>query len=289
GDPAGARTGRGGAGAPGARRPAATSCRRSPSCTVITPPSTKNISSSCANLRPGRWVTGSQRGSHSPERLPAQGERTRTGGWRSSQPTDRSGQRRPADRYLRICEAGGSSPSERAPPSAPRSAAHCDRARTLLVRSCRAPTSAEHGGRRTRGALSALEGPETQTIEQLGHELLAFPAWGTARGLGHQPRLVGGAGPGRAAEGAHYVHTVASVLPRRTADQGSLSDRLVETNACSGERRKRVSAAGVAAGQADRPDQRGAASQLASGCECRVEVAAELTQQRRIAGADAPV
>src|SRR5262249_14592424 len=83
----------------------------------------------------------------------------------------------------------------------------------------------------------------------------------------------------------YYVNAVASVLPRRAADDGSLGDRLVEGHAGGGERRKRVSGAGVPVGKADRPDQRGAASQLANGCECRVEVAAELAQKRRVPGA----
>ena len=125
---------------------------------------------------------------------------------------------------------------------------------------CRVPTSSGHGaGDETLGALSAVEGPEPETVEQLGHELLAFRAGVTARVLGHQPGVVGVASPGRAVEGAHDVDAVASVLPRRTADDGSLGDRLVESNAGGGERRKCVSGAGVSVGEADRPDQRGAA------------------------------
>src|SRR6185437_4459159 len=135
----------------------------------------------------------------------------------------------------------------------------------------------------TLGALSAVERSETETVEQLGHELLAFRAWVTARVLGHQPGLVGVAGSGRAVEGAHYVDAVSSVLPHRMADDGSFGDCLVESNAGGDERRNRVSGAGVSVGEADRPDQRGAASQLANGCDCRVEIAAELAQQRRVA------
>jgi hypothetical protein len=97
--------------------------------------------------------------------------------------------------------------------------------RTRQVLPC-PPTSAGHGADdETLGALSAVEGPETQTVEQLSHELLAFRAWVTARVLGHQPGLVGVAGPGSAVEGAYYVNAIASILPHRTADDGSLGDR----------------------------------------------------------------
>jgi len=107
--------------------------------------------------------------------------------------------------------------------------------RTRQVRRC-PPTSAGYGADdETLGALSVVEGPETQAVEQLGHELLAFRAWVTARVLGHQPGLVGVAGPGRAVEGAHYVNAVACVLPHRTADDGSLGGRLVESNALGGQ------------------------------------------------------
>ena len=92
---------------------------------------------------------------------------------------------------------------------------------------------------RTLGALSALEGPETETVEQLRHELLAFRAGVTARVLGHQPSPVGVAGPGRTVEGAHYINAVAAVLPHRTTDDGSLGDHLVESNTVGGERQKR--------------------------------------------------
>src|SRR4029077_16666269 len=99
--------------------------------------------------------------------------------------------------------------------------------RTRQVLPC-PPTSAGRGADgETLAALSAVEGPETQTVEQLGHELLAFRAWVTAWVLGHQPGLVGVAGSGSAVEGAHYVNAVASVLAHRTAGDGSLGDRLV--------------------------------------------------------------
>src|SRR5262250_410372 len=68
-----------------------------------------------------------------------------------------------------------------------------------LVSCCHAPSLGRTWrGSRTLGALSALEGPETETVEQPGHELLALRAGVTARVLSHQPGLVGVAGSGSA-------------------------------------------------------------------------------------------
>src|SRR5262249_26969594 len=117
---------------------------------------------------------------------------------------------------------------QRARPTAPQG---CSDSQTVNTAVPFSVGSTWRGGRNA-GAPSALEGPETETVEQLGHELLAFRAWVTARVLSHQPGLVSVASPGRAVEGAHYINAVASVLPRDTADHGSFGDGLVETNAC---------------------------------------------------------
>jgi len=86
------------------------------------------------------------------------------------------------------------------------------------------------------------EEPEAETVEQLGHELLAFRAWVIARVLSHQPGLVGVARPGRADRAraplpvrtAAWLMCLGAVLTSRVSWQGSRSScgktRLIHLN-----------------------------------------------------------